>query len=324
MTKSSKIVSLGSALQDIYLTDHDDFTAGQNSEKQSIFNDIVIGSKVDIDRISYEVGGGGTNAAVSFSRHGHEAVFLGNIGCDPAGEAVISTLDQENVDTSYVSTLPRAKTGCSVVLLDANTGERTILTHRGASAKFDNLKANVLDDIRPDWLYVTSLRGDMLTLLSFFEKAHEIGCKIMFNPGVLELKEKQKLLGLIAEIDVLLVNKSEAASLVPGTILKELLSHLTSYTKTVIITDGSMGGIATDGKETYRFGIYEDVKVKDTTGAGDAFGSGFLAHYAAGSSFKNSLIFGSANSTSVVHQLGAKAGILTGREELHPMPIERI
>ncbi|MBQ3409877.1 carbohydrate kinase family protein [Candidatus Saccharibacteria bacterium] len=324
MTKSSKIVSLGSALQDIYLTDHDDFTAGQNSEKQSIFNDIVIGSKVDIDHISYEVGGGGTNAAVSFSRHGHEAVFLGNIGRDPAGEAVISTLDQENVDTSYVSTLPRVKTGCSVVLLDANTGERTILTHRGASAKFDNLKADALDDIRPDWLYVTSLRGDMLTLLSFFEKAHEIGCKIMFNPGVLELKEKQKLLGLIAEIDVLLVNKSEAASLVPGTILKELLSHLTSYTKTVIITDGSMGGIATDGKETYRFGIYEDVKVKDTTGAGDAFGSGFLAHYAAGNSFKNSLIFGSANSTSVVHQLGAKAGILTGREELHPMPIERI
>jgi len=85
-----------------------------------------------------------------------------------------------------------------------------------------------------------------------------------------------------------------------------------------------MGGIATDGQETYRFGIYEDVKVKDTTGAGDSFGSGFLAHYAAGRSFEESLVFGSANSTSVVHHLGAKAGILTGQEELHPMPIQRI
>lgn len=322
--KSAKIVSLGSALQDIYLTDSDDFTAGLNSDAKSVFQDIIIGSKVDIDRISYEVGGGGTNAAVSFSRHGHEAVFLGNIGQDPAGEAVLGTLDQENVDTSYVSTLKQEKTGCSVVLLDSNTGERTILTHRGASAKFDNLKPEILDGIRPDWLYVTSLRGDMLTLLSFFEKAHEIGCKIMFNPGVLELKDQQKLLGLLADVDILLLNKSEAASLVPGEILQELLSHLTSYVKTVLITDGSMGGIATDGAETYRFGIYEDVKVKDTTGAGDSFGSGFLAHYAAGSSFKDSLVFGSANSTSVVHHLGAKAGILTGREELHPMPIERI
>jgi len=320
----SKIVSLGSALQDIYLIDRDDFTAEQISETESIFGDIIIGTKVDIDKISYEVGGGGTNAAVSFARHGHDAVFLGNIGHDPAGEAILSKLDQENVDTSFIKTIPRVKTGCSVVLLDAKSGERTILTHRGASARFDNLDDSVLDDIQPDWLYVTSLRGDMLTLLRFFEKAHDQKAKIMFNPGVLELRDRQKLLGLLSDVDVLLLNKTEAMSLVPGTILQELLPHLTSYVKTVIITDGSMGGIATDGQETYRFGIYEDVKVKDTTGAGDSFGSGFLAHYAAGRSFEESLVFGSANSTSVVHHLGAKAGILTGQEELHPMPIQRI
>lgn len=319
----SKIVSLGSALQDIYLIDRDDFGAEELDDK-SVFGDIEIGTKVDIDKISYEVGGGGTNAAVSFSRHGHETVFLGNIGRDPAGEAVISTLDQENIDTGYIKSIPRVKTGCSVVLLDAKTGERTILTHRGASAKFDNLDEKALDEIQPDWLYITSLRGDMLTLLKFTEKAKELGAKIMFNPGVLEIKDQQRLLGVLTEIDVLLLNKSEAAEIVPGTILEELLSHLTSYVKTSIITDGSMGGIATDGHETYRFGIYEDVKVKDTTGAGDAFGSGFLAHYAAGNSFYDSLIFGSANSTSVVHHLGAKAGILTGHEELHPMPIQRI
>ena len=146
----------------------------------------------------------------------------------------------------------------------------------------------------------------------------------MFNPGKLELEQKKKLLGLLEDVDILLLNKAEAAELVPGKVLAELLSHLANYVPTAIITDGSMGAIATDGKETYRFGIYEDVRVKDTTGAGDAFGSGFLAHLAAGNSFEDSLIFGSANSTSVVHQLGAKAGILTGKEDLHPMPIQRI
>ncbi|MBO7718463.1 ribokinase, partial [Candidatus Saccharibacteria bacterium] len=94
--------------------------------------------------------------------------------------------------------------------------------------------------------------------------------------------------------------------------------------ETVIITDGSMGGIASNGTESYRFGIYEDQKVKDATGAGDAFGSGFLAHLAAGYSFRNSLIFASANSTSVVSKLGANRGILTGKERLHPMPIQKI
>ena len=319
----ARILSLGSALQDIYLIDHDDFVGGKVDGADKLTH-IDIGSKVDIDKISFEVGGGGTNAAVSFARHGHEAIFTGNIGEDPAGQAIENVLDEEGIDTSYIVHEEGAKTGVSVILLDTKSGERTILTCRGASKKFSNLDENDLDLIKPDWMYVTTLRGDMDTLLRYFEKAHEIGCKIMFNPGKLEIKEKKKLLGLLEDVDILLVNKAEAAEIVPGKVLEELLAHLSAYVKTVIITTGAMGAIATNGEETYRFGIYEDVKVKDTTGAGDAFGSGFLAHYAAGNSFKDSLIFGSANSTSVVTKLGAKAGILDGTEDLHPMPIQKI
>ena len=316
----ARIVSLGSALQDIYLIDHDDFIGTKKGDVEKL-EQINIGSKVDIDKISFEVGGGGTNSAVTFARHGHDAVFLGNVGNDPAAQAIESLLDDEGVDTSYVTHLDNQQTGVSVVLLDTKSGERTILTYRGASAKFNNLSEDNLDEIKPDYMYVTSLRGDMDTLLRFFEKAHEIGCKIMFNPGKLEIKEKKKLLELV---DILLVNKSEAAEIVPGKVLEELIAHLGAYCKTVIITTGAMGAIATNGEETYRFGIYEDLPVKDTTGAGDSFGSGFLAHLAAGKSFKESLIFGAANSTSVVSKLGAKAGILYGDEELHPMPIQKI
>ena len=319
----ARIVSVGSALQDIYLIDHDDFIGTKKGEESKL-EQINIGSKVDIDSVSFEVGGGGTNSAVSFARHGHETIFIGNIGTDPAGQAIERLLDDEGIDTSYIIHSEKAKTGVSIILLDSKSGERTILTCRGASAKFDNLDENVLDLIKPDWLYMTTLRGDMETILRFFEKAKEIGCKVMFNPGKLELKENKKLLGLLDLVDVLLVNKVEASEIVPGKILEELISHLNSYVKTVIITVGPMGAIATNGEETYRFGIYEDVEVKDTTGAGDSFGSGFLAHFAAGNSFKDSLIFGAANSTSVITKLGAKNGILDGSEELHPMTIQKV
>ena len=319
----ARMVALGSALQDIYLIDHDDFVGSKDNENSKL-EQINIGSKVDIDKISFEVGGGGTNAAVSFARHGHETIFIGNVGDDPAGQAIENLLNDEGVDTSYIVHPRGTKTGVSVVLLDTKSGERTILTCRGASAKFGNLDENDLELIKPDWIYVTTLRGDMDTLLRFFEKAKEIGCKIMFNPGKLEIKEKKKLLGLLEDVDVLLVNKTEASEIVPGKVLEELIFHLGSYVKTVIITVGSMGAIATNGEETYRFGIYEDVKVKDTTGAGDSFGSGFLAHFADGNSFKKSLIFGAANSTSVISKLGAKKGILDGSEDLHPMPIQKV
>lgn len=319
----ARIVSLGSALQDIYLVDRDDFGSIE-FENKSMFKTLELGSKYDIDKLDFYVGGGGTNSAVVFARSGHEAIYLGNLGHDPAGEAVLSLLDQEGVDTSYISYPRRGRTGCSVILLDAKSGERTVLTFRGASAKFDNLGEADLDLISPDWLYVTTLRGDMGTLLRFFDRAKKLGTKIMFNPGVLELANPKQLLGLLPDVDVLLLNKREAASLVSGTVLAELLAKLKNYCQTVIITDGAMGGIATNGEKTYRFGIYEDVKIKDTTGAGDAFGSGFLTALSSGKSFRESLIFASANSTSVVQQRGAKNGIITLSAPLHPMPIQLI
>ena len=184
----ARIVSLGSALQDIYLIDHDDFVATKTNNEEKLGR-LNVGSKVEIDKISFEVGGGGTNSAVTFARHGHEAIFLGNVGKDPAGQAIESLLNDEDVDTSYI-TYTKQKTGVSVVLLDTKSGERTILTCRGASAKFDNLSEDDLETINPDWMYVTSLRGDMDTLLRFFERAKELGVKIMFNPGKQEIKQK--------------------------------------------------------------------------------------------------------------------------------------
>ena len=315
----ARIVSIGAALQDVYLIDHDDF--GTNS--RGFFNQIELGTKVDIDKIKFGTGGGATNAATTFARYGHESIFMGCISNDPAGQAIINSLDDEGIDSSYVTYLNRLQTGYSVVLLAPN-GERTILTCRGASAHFDALNPDDLDTVYPDWIYVTTFRGDMDALDQFFTKAKSLGAKIMFNPGNLELQHTRKLLGLLSDVDVLLVNKCEAQKIVEGKILTELLAKIKNYVPNVIITDGNQGAIATDGKEVYRAGLYEDVKIKDSTGAGDAFGSGFLAAYADSKSFKDSLVFASANSTSVVQHVGSKDGILSKNAKLHNMPIEEI
>ena len=44
----ARIVSLGSALQDIYLIDHDDLTPTSIGD-EAIFGNILVGTKVDID-----------------------------------------------------------------------------------------------------------------------------------------------------------------------------------------------------------------------------------------------------------------------------------
>ena len=192
----ARILSLGSALQDIYLIDHDDLVPTAIGDS-AIFGKVLVGSKVDIDRISYEVGGGGLNSAITFARHGHEAVFMGNIAQDPAGMAIIKVMNREGIDSSYVNFLERRNTGTSIILLDSKSGERTILTCRGASEQFGNFDEKDIDLIQPDWLYITSLRGDMDTLKRFFKKAHDGGIKIMFNPGIRELMKPNELTSLL-------------------------------------------------------------------------------------------------------------------------------
>ena len=198
------------------------------------------------------------------------------------------------------------------------------MTCLGASSKYNNLSASDLNLANPDWLYITSLNGDMNILLDFIEQAKANQIKIMWNPGVAELKQQKKVLGLLPDIDVLILNQKEAKLLVQGEILEELITHLAAYTKTVIITAGSMGSIATNGRETYRLAEYEAQKIVDYSGAGDAFGSGFLAATLDGYNFKDSLIAAAANATSVISHIGPKKGILSANEKLHPMPIQKI
>lgn len=319
----ARIVSIGSACQNVYLVDKDNLSSTKIGEA-SIFTKLVAGNTLNIDKITYEVGGSSVNTAIEFARHGHETIIFTNIAKDTAGASIVNLCNREDIDTSYINILSKSSTGSNVILLDQKSRKKVTMRSAGASAGLSNLDVNDLELIQPDWLYVSTLNGDMKTLLKLFEKAKSLGAKIMFNPGPEELNKTEKLIGLLEDVDILYVNKTEAANIVPGAILSELLAHLQNYVNTAIITDGQMGGIATNHDETYRFGIYEDVPVKDTTGSGDAFGAGFLAHFAAGKSFRTSLIFASANATSNVTKIGTTRGALTGAEPLHPMLIQKL
>jgi sugar/nucleoside kinase (ribokinase family) len=315
-----KIVSIGAAVQDVFLSHSDEFKPVSDKGVHEQFMKLELGAKADVNKIDFSTGGGATNASVTFARQGLEAIFMGTVGRDPAAAAVLEDLDREGVDASRVSYSDRYNTGYSVLLL-APTGERTILTYRGASTHYDAKHFN-LHGLAADWLYVSSLAGSMEALDKIFTQAHDKeGMKIFFNPGKGELRQPGKLKTLLEDVEVLSVNKEEAAQIVEGSTLEELVRHMLHYVPVAIISDGPNGVIASDGKTIVRAGMYQDVKVIDRTGAGDAFGSGFLSQWAAGKSLKDAIVFASANSTSVVTKIGAKTGILSKGVTLHAMPL---
>ncbi len=314
----TKILSIGAAIQDVFLSHSDEFKAVCLNPHEC-FMQLTLGGKADVNKIDFSTGGGATNAAVTFARQGLQSEFIGAIGDDPAGQAVLADLDRENVETSNVSTSKRYNTGYSVLLLSPN-GERTILTYRGASTHY-KLDDFAIADSKADWLYISSMSGQMDVLDQIFIEAKQQGMKIMFNPGKGELSHVDKLKALLDDVDVLLVNREEMQQIVDGETIEELVLHGLHYVPTVIVSDGPNGVSASDGKTLVKAGMYEDVKVIDRTGAGDSFGSGFLSQFAQGKSLKDSIIFASANSTSVVQKIGAKTGILAKDAVLHDMPL---
>jgi sugar/nucleoside kinase (ribokinase family) len=314
-----KMLTIGAAVQDVFLSHSPEFKPVADKTADELFLKIELGSKNDVNNINFSTGGGATNAAVTFARQGLEVQFMGTIAHDPAGDAVLADMDKEGVDTTNVSYSDKYCTGYSVVLL-ASTGERTFLTYRGASTHYD-IKNFDLDEAKADWLYITSMAGNVDIIDKIFRQAKLQNTKIFYNPGKDELKKISKLKSLLEDVDILAVNRQEAQLIVEGDNLEELVRRLLNYVPMVIVSDGPNGVMASDGKNIVRAGMYEDVKVIDRSGSGDAFGSGFLSYWAVGKSLKDSIVFASANSTSVVTKIGAKTGILQKGVVLHAMPL---
>ncbi|HWT40690.1 MAG TPA: carbohydrate kinase family protein [Dongiaceae bacterium] len=312
------IVTIGKATQDVFLRSSDAFKEFEH--KGVKYEQLPVGQKLDVDEVVFATGGNVTNAAVTFARQGLHSKYSWCLGVDTSSEAILQSLDKEGVDTSHVVQLERFSASYSTILMLVG-GERTILNYKGKmpTAHDSELDISVIDE--GNWIYISSL-GDMELLERIVSRAAKESVKVMLNPAGVELEHADKLKGLLEDVEVLAVNKEEAQMIVEGETSEELARHLHHYVPVVVVSDGPNGVVATDGKTIITAGMYEDVPVIDRTGAGDAFGSGFLSYHAQGHSLKDSIIFASANSTSVVQSIGAKEGILHKGVALHAMPLQ--
>jgi ribokinase len=316
--KVPKILAIGKATQDVFLMAGDVFSP--HVEANGIFAELPLGAKLDLENVVFATGGNATNASVTFARQGLHAQYMWALGAEPASQAVLIDLDTEGVDTGGVVQDEQFRASYSCVML-APTGERTILNFHGTMLPADGHPLDLGRIKDCDWLYISSL-GSMELLERIVTMAAKHGVKVMFNPAGSELKQASKLKSLLSDIEVLILNKEEMQLLVEGKSPEELVRHGLHYCPVVIVSDGPNGVCASDGKQLVKAGMYEDVPVIDRLGAGDAFGSGFLSQWSQGKSLQDSIVFASANSTSVVGSIGAKAGILHKGTRLHDMPLE--
>jgi ribokinase len=302
-----KILTFGAATQDVFLAGKA-LHARRDVRTRDYVEQFPLGAKIDVDNVYFDTGGGATNAAVTFARQGLLAGFVGKIGHDPAGSEVLRVLRREGVAIDRVVTDPKLSTGYSTLLV-APTGERTILTHRGASHEL-SAKDIAIRTLEADWFYISSLAGNLDLLEKLLKHANNHHIQVAIDPGAAELAQTKKLRALLPLITVLKANAEELQQLFGGNDLRDTVSRAEGVCPYVVGTNGPAGSYAAVAGKLYQAGTYQKVKVVDRTGAGDAFGSGFVAALAKGLPIEDALTLGSANATSVVAKFGAKAGIL--------------
>jgi len=297
------VISIGAATIDIFV-----------KSKQFIVNNNLLSleysSKNEINQSLICSGGGATNSATSFSRLGLKSACLSLIADDHLSNYIIDDLKKESVATNLLVKNKNDTTDFSVILV-APDGGRSILTNRGKTRlEVKNINWNKIPKTK--WFYITSLEGNLELLEELIGFAKENKIKIALNPGNRELSQPKKLLPLLKFIDFLLLNKTESETLIGLNVEdKNFWSKLISLSSSIIaVTNGRDGAFVLTNGNNY-FSPIVNVKSIDETGAGDAFGSTFVAALIHNQTSENALFWAIKNSASVVSHLGAKSALLT-------------
>lgn len=305
-------MSIGGATYDLFVRIERDSLCKENGKAMFA---LPLGEKVHVDEVVETCGGGASNTSVGLARLQCEALFEGVIGSDLWGERLLKNLQKEGVDTQHALIVEHEVSSFSIIL-SAGKGERVILYTPGANAHLH--KSNFDRDVaqQMDWVYLNhiqesahDIQEDIVSVLAH-ERPH-----LTWNPGGRQIAagiEAPMNSRLLPFTDLLLLNLEEALAFTHTSSLDAaLVLLLKSGAKRICITDGRRGVTATDGKKLYQCPCDDTVEVVDTTGAGDAFGTGVTWALLKGLPFPTALKAGTLNAASVVGAFGAQQGLLT-------------
>ena len=266
-----------------------------------------VGEKLLVNDIHFKTGGGGTNTAVAFSRLGLKTGFIGVLGKDDHAKIILDDLKKEKI--KFLGKIKQGETGYAVILNEPL--ERTILVYKGVN---NNLEWSDIPAFKAKWLYLTTILGKgQRTLEKIAFKAKKSGVKIALNTSMYLAKQGlPKLSHFLNNVDVLVLNKEEALALARLKDIKSATEKIQSHLSPqgiIVVTDSFRPVNAYDGKQYY-IKKFARIKPHNTTGAGDAFASGFIYGIIKQKSIPNSLELGHKESASVLMHLGAKDGLL--------------
>lgn len=306
------VVTVGSAVLDIFMKS-DKFRLMQtDSVPGGVAMCEVYGGKMEVQEVVIASGGGGTNTAVSFAKKELKTAVVAEMGNDPAALVVYKDLEEAGVETRYVVQEQAQTTAVSAILIGGDGG-RSVITYRGASAMLTKHDFP-FEELETRWLHISSLGGNIELLKQLVDWAKKKKVRVSLNPGMPEIDQREKLLPLLSQVEVLFLNREEAAALFDLKLSDQMVWNTHTFpmgAQVTVVTDGAHGGKICIGDKQVFYEPEKVTKVVNTTGAGDAFASGYIAALLYGKDYEQAIEWGKRNAKGVLAYIGAKKGLLT-------------
>ncbi len=304
------ILTIGDSCIDVtmHVSNADEVNMSGSDKQQICF---VHGSKIPVDKFYSAVGGNSVNVATGCNRMGLKTAVYTEIGDDANGNLIVDELNKLGINTEFCIKNKGEVTNVNSIVV--HNYERTIFSYHAPR----NYK--VRDWEKPTFLYYTSIGEGFekfqMELIDYIEKNRDIG--IIFNPGTQQMKAGYNSIKEFLEVtNILILNLDEAVRLVGEKPLPKMHIDLQKLgPKLTVITDGKNGASGFDGENLVKVSAYTDGReVKDKTGAGDAFSSGFISAIFHKKPLKEALGWGSINSFGEITKESAGTGIFNKKE----------
>jgi len=273
-------------------------------------------------------GGSAANTIYGLANLGVNSGFTGIVGDDGEGKILLQDFQRVGIDISQVRVKPGAKTG-SVLCLSDRLGRRSLYVVPGANSLLatDDLELAYINQAK--LLHLSSFADDkqFKILLELIDKL-DLSIKVSFAPGALYAAKGLKALApILSKTYVLFINQGEMQQLTGEGVITGAKICLNQGCRIVVVTlgkgirlelgkEGSYRTVTTtsyirDADNEYPIEpIRQNIGVQvDTTGAGDAFATGFLYGLLKGKDLEECGHLGAIVAQLCITRIGARQGL---------------
>jgi len=261
-------------------------------------------------------GGKGANQAVCSARLGSATTFIGKMGKDEFQKILSTTMQNDQIDLSYLRTDPSLKTGTALIMVDGE-GENEIVVISGSNMSLSSEDVQSAEDaFKRAAIIVAQLEVPTMAVVTAARLTRKHDRLFLLNPAPARKLPAE----LYALTDFITPNETELETLTgmklqtDNQLIQGARCLLQWGVQHAIVTMGARGVLWVSEKGHKSFPA-EKVTAVDTTAAGDAFNGAFASSIANGATIEQAIKFAISVAAVSVTRKGAQSS-MPRREEL--------